>query len=139
LDFNKQTLNIAKQNIDNLKIDATILYQDVLNVKKTATLIQNTDIVISNPPYISQIEYDNLESQVINYEPKMALTDCFDGLNFYKSILESCNLAIKKPRFLLFEIGSSQSKDICKLTNYKTKVIKDLAGRDRVIIVDFYI
>jgi len=131
-DLNKNALKIAEKNAKLLDIKANIVCGDVFEI--SLDIIENADIIISNPPYISQQKYDNLEKQVIQFEPKMALTDNFDGLSFYKSILKSCNLATKKPRFLLFEIDSNQANDVPGI-----KVIKDLAGRDRVIVVDFYI
>ncbi len=137
LDINENALNVAKQNSINLNIKSDIIQNDVFNVNFIAKLIENVDIMVSNPPYISKIEYNLLEPQVKDFEPKIALTDNGNGLAFYEAIFKAIQIADKKPKFLFLEIGCNQSNQIINIFNEKYQIIKDFANRDRVCILFF--
>jgi release factor glutamine methyltransferase len=49
------------------------------------------DLIVSNPPYVGREEYPTLQEEIVNYEPKIAVTDFSDGYNFYSAIIEKSN------------------------------------------------
>ena len=94
------------------------------------------DIIISNPPYISENEYKNLEPELY-HEPKLALVAEDDGLVFYKRILCEVKNYLTNNGELYLEIGCEQAKKIIEIANSyglkNYKIISDLTGRERVV------
>lgn len=95
------------------------------------------DVIVSNPPYIRSKDIEELEPEVRDFEPRMALDGTEDGLHFYRRIAGECVPYLKKGGSIYLEIGCDQGEDVkeifkdagfCELT-----VIKDLAGKDRVV------
>ena len=100
--------------------------------------LNSIDLVISNPPYISKEECETLMQEVNDYEPKLALTDGLDGLSFYRRISNEVKPFLKPNGIIAYEIGYNQAeavKDILANAGFENiEVIKDLAGKDRVVI-----
>jgi len=95
------------------------------------------DIIVSNPPYISESDYKKLDEKLF-YEPKSALVGGNDGLDFYKAIIKNAGNYLNKDGHLVFEIGYDQKESINNLlikSDFKNiKNIKDFNGFDRIII-----
>ena len=95
------------------------------------------DIIVSNPPYIPSDVIEELEPEVRDFEPRSALDGTADGLFFYEKLAEECGMYLKENGAVYFEIGHDQGEaveNLLKAQGYKdTKVIKDLAGKDRVV------
>lgn len=101
-------------------------------------IINEYDIIVSNPPYIETQVINTLSKQV-QAEPHIALDGGEDGLDFYKKILSDACQYLKKDGYLLLEIGYNQAKAIINLPHPHLKLItkkpiKDLGGNDRVLI-----
>jgi release factor glutamine methyltransferase len=96
------------------------------------------DMIISNPPYIRREVIETLEPEVRDHEPMMALDGKEDGLFFYRKIVSASVDYLKPEGWLMFEIGYDQGevlKEMMKAAGYcEVKVIKDLAGLDRVVV-----
>ncbi len=94
------------------------------------------DCIVSNPPYIKTEVIDSLEKKVKGFEPHLALDGGVDGLKFYNRIAKEAKL--KKGGILAFEIGFDQGINVAEILNEqgyeKVEVIKDLEGRDRVVL-----
>lgn len=95
------------------------------------------DIIVSNPPYIPSMEIERLEPEVRDFEPRAALDGTADGLFFYRKLAEEAGTFLKENGRVYFEIGYDQGEAVCGLLAahgfYDTRVIKDLAGKDRVV------
>lgn len=99
---------------------------------------RDVDIIISNPPYLTTEEYQNLDKSVKNYEPKIALEAGSDGLLVYKQIMDFIDNNQLRPSIYL-EIGPEIAENVRKLfaKNYpKVRVEKDLFGLDRFLLSD---
>ena len=108
IDINKKALSIAKKNSERFQIKNTSYFQlDILNELPSCKY----DIVVSNPPYISQNEYNLLDCEVKNYEPNYALTDKSDGYTFYKRYASILNIILKNKGIAVFEISHFFSRD----------------------------
>lgn len=96
------------------------------------------DVIVSNPPYVTEEEYKNLMPEVRDHEPKLALTAGADGLDAYRRIAADAPQFLKDGGTMLLEIGCSQADSVSALLEENgftdIRVIKDLAGLDRVII-----
>jgi release factor glutamine methyltransferase len=97
------------------------------------------DVIVCNPPYIKRGHLENLEIEVKDFEPRLALDGGEDGLDFYRKIIEVApnyldDLGL---RSIYFEIGIDQSGDIVKLLKKDfedIKILKDYANIDRYIV-----
>lgn len=95
------------------------------------------DLIVSNPPYISLSEMNELSPEVRDHEPRMALTDESDGLEAYRHIAAAAPDFLLPGGRILVEIGSKQGKSVAALFQAAglagTRIIPDLDGRDRVV------
>ena len=73
------------------------------------------DIIVSNPPYIPTQDIESLDTEVKNYDPKIALDGGIDGLDFYKKLIQTSPQYLAVNGMLMLEIGFGQSKSITKL------------------------
>ncbi len=93
------------------------------------------DIIVCNPPYVSDIEYEKLDTGVL-FEPKLALT-AGDGLDFYRIIAAGSMQFIAPGGALVLEIGADQGEDVTVLLQTNgfrdVTIKKDYAGRDRIV------
>lgn len=134
-DVSEEAVNIALKNasLNGVSDKINFFVADIFNYEGNNDYY---DIIVSNPPYISHEDYNNLEIDVKEYEPKISLTDLQDGLTYYKTIINKSSKWLKKDGYLFFEIGYNQGKDVENLMNeyfYDIKVVKDLQNFDRVI------
>lgn len=94
------------------------------------------DIIVSNPPYVSDAEYVAL-SEEVKKEPESALKAGADGMDFYKIIIPECGGYLRDGGFVIFECGIGQSEEIVRLLENNSfagvTVIKDLDGADRFV------
>jgi release factor glutamine methyltransferase len=72
------------------------------------------DLILSNPPYVSRVEFENLEKEIRSYEPRIALTDEEDGLGFYKKIFSLIENGARC-KFILLEMSGTQTEEITRI------------------------
>ena len=135
LDISDKAMNVSEKNI------ALNGVQDRVTVKKCDILNKipqgKYDVIVSNPPYIETAVIDKLQTEVKDYEPRLALDGGGDGLVFYRRITDTAPQMLSENGILAFEIGFDQGKSVSELMkkNFEDiKVTKDLAGNDRVVI-----
>jgi release factor glutamine methyltransferase len=96
------------------------------------------DLIVANPPYISRAEMEDLEPEVRDFEPRLALTDEADGLACYRAIFSSIGPHLSETGRVIVEIGPDQADDVTAIAAIRgfdvIAVIPDLDGRDRVIV-----
>lgn len=132
-DISEKALSVARKNAESLKVNAKFIKTDILKDKIEGVY----DIILSNPPYIESGIIPTLDKGVCGFEPHLALDGGADGLKFYPVITEKAAKALKKDGILAVEIGFEQGKAVKEVfeKHFKeTKVLKDLAGHDRVVI-----
>ena len=93
------------------------------------------DLIVCNPPYLSASDMENLQKEV-TFEPRIALFGGEDGLDFYRRIAAEYEKHLLPGGTLLLEIGSTQSESAAALFGGKTRVLSDLGGNPRVLIVE---
>ena len=137
-DISSQALEVAKQNIKTFKIENILLHKHNF---LTQSLQGKFDLIVSNPPYISNEEYNSLPNSIKNYEPKIALTDKTDGLSFYLRFADILNHIINPGGLFICELGTSQSiiniKNLFTDKGYEYQILKDLNGDDRILKIIF--
>jgi release factor glutamine methyltransferase len=95
-------------------------------------------LVVSNPPYIKRNNLKYLESDVLKFEPKLALDGGLDGLSVIRKVINKTSELLKKNGKFILEIGFDQKSKVIKLLNnkgfYINSSVKDLANNDRCIV-----
>lgn len=123
LDISKQALEICKKNISkyNLHHRTRLMHGDMNKVK----IVNKFDIIVSNPPYLKNSEYQKLSKDIKQYEPKIALVaNQEDGVFFYREIIKKFSSTLKVGGLLALEIGDKQWNEIKKeLVNNSFKII----------------
>ena len=134
IDISEKALDVANKNAQKLNTEVKFLKSDLFeNIGKN-----KFDIIVSNPPYIKKEEIKKLSKEV-QKEPEIALDGGYDGLDFYRRILDRAINYLKTGSYLCLEIGYNQKEDVMKLIEEKqdykkTYCKKDLYGCDRIII-----
>ena len=133
-DISPNALKIAEINSRYHKTSITFIKSDWFSE------INNTfDIIIANPPYISENEYKSLPISIRRFEPKIALTAGINGLNCFKKILMEFHKYLKPNGIIFMEIGYSQKRIIEELFikyGYENiNFFNDLSGKARVVCV----
>jgi release factor glutamine methyltransferase len=134
LDISKDALGVAQMNAKNLNATIEWMEEDILN---TAALDTSYDIMVSNPPYIPLREKKDMQEQVLNFEPSIALfVSNEDPLIYYKAIAKIGKQNLSKNGQLFFEIHYDQGKAILALLdelNYHAELRQDSFGKNRMI------
>ena len=137
LDTSEEALNVAKRNA---AIQQTEINFHLLNILDRNLWKQSPkfDIIVSNPPYVTQGEASSMQKNVLQYEPHLALfVDDEDAMKFYKAIAEFGLKHLNENGQLFFEINEMMSKQICDLLNQyrylNIELKKDLQNKDRMI------
>jgi len=136
VDNSEKAIQVAKENAR--KIGTPNVSFSLLDVESDSLESLGTaDIIVSNPPYISQSHYENLHPQVRNYEPVQALLGGQDGLDFYRKLLLRLPEILKQGGWIFMEIGFDQQNEIEKLLirqKYKNiSFIKDYQNINRIM------
>lgn len=133
----RNTLEIAASNAVSLGADIVFVNSDLFDAVEG-----DFDVIVSNPPYIRKDVIDGLEPEVRAHEPVAALDGGCDGLDFYRRITaEAAGGRLKSGGRLYYEIGYDQGQAVSELLKDNgfadIRVIKDLAGLDRVVCGTF--
>lgn len=132
-DISKKAINMAKENAKLNNVTTTFERSDLFE-----EVTDTYDVIVSNPPYIPTDVIGGLMPEVALYEPIKALDGKEDGLHFYRRIVAECKEYLKPNGVILLEIGHDQGEAVSDLllnAGFKNvKVVKDLAGNDRVVI-----
>ncbi len=130
-DISTKALNIAKQNAKTLNADIKFVCSDMFE-----KIEGKFDLIISNPPYIDSDEVKELDLEVVNNDPHIALDGGAMGLKFYNIIHDNLRMFLQDNGMIIMEIGEDQKELIISLFNDFNLVesLKDLSGNDRVLI-----
>jgi len=135
IDISKKAINLAKYNAKIQHIGNRIKFfnSDIDNFYR-----DKYDLITSNPPYIKLYEINDLERDIKNYEPKVALNGGIDGYSKIKLVIKKSSTLIKKKGKLILEVGLGQIRETQRILRlngfYTNKVVKDLANKSRCII-----
>jgi len=135
IDISKKCLNISKINAKNLKVQARVRFYKT-DIDKFAQ--GKYDLIVSNPPYINKHDLKYLESDVVNFEPNLALDGGLDGLSEIRKVIKKSSELIKRNGKFILEIGFNQKNKVINLLKkegfYINSTLKDLAKNDRCIV-----
>jgi len=134
-DISKKAILECKKNAKYNSVDVETIYTDMFNA-----IEEKFDIIVCNPPYITESEYKTLDKLVKKYDPKLALVALDNGLKFYKIIANEGYKYLNKNGKIFLEIGYNQGKSVVDLfkNDYygEVELIKDYSDNDRIVIID---
>ena len=137
-DISKEALAVAKKNVTQQKLSARVSCVQADALKPAAPFLGKFDLIISNPPYITTSEMDELPISVKNYEPHLALHGGSDGLDFYRAIAKNFAEALKPGGYLCFEFGMGQGNQVCEILEENGYTIlersRDYNDRERAVL-----
>ncbi|OAQ39599.1 hypothetical protein A5893_08385 [Pedobacter psychrophilus] len=135
IDISQKALGIAKENALLNRVEVDFLCDDALNIKTSN--YPKFDVIVSNPPYIDVKEKEEMQNQVIQHEPHLALfVEDENPLIFYDKITDFALSNLKNNGVLYFEINqnlSLETKNLIESKGFKAEIIKDLNENDRII------
>lgn len=144
-DISKEALAVARRNIGRHKLSGRVSCIQVDALAPATAFLGKFDMIVSNPPYITTAEMEELPKSVKEYEPHLALHGGEDGLMFYRAIIQNYTRALKPGGYLCFEFGKGQGNAVCDLlerndytiiersedfNHIERAVIAQLAGKD---------
>ncbi|MBV2195777.1 MAG: peptide chain release factor N(5)-glutamine methyltransferase [Flavobacterium sp.] len=145
IDVSEKALEVAKRNAQSNKVEVNFIQANILEVEDLSKLplpnAQNLlplDIIVSNPPYVRNLEKQEIKKNVLDYEPHLALfVEDTDALLFYRKIAQLALKNLAPNGLLFFEINQYLGKETVELLeNLGFKNIelkKDIYGNDRMV------
>ena len=139
LDISEKALEVAKENAINNDADITFIHDDILSLNNK--IETKFDIIVSNPPYVRELEKADMRDNVLNWEPHNALfVSDNDPLIFYRNILEFAKTHLNENGEIWFEINEYLGKemtDLCKEYGFSDiQIFKDFRGKERIVKVN---
>jgi release factor glutamine methyltransferase len=139
-DICDSALAVAAGNVRKHKLSDRInlLCGDLFDPVISGLDVNEFDLIVSNPPYVSTAEYEKLDKNVKDYEPKKALFAGVDGLDIYSRIIEKAGQFLKPDGALMLEIGYAQGPAVKELLEQtgdfaEIKIEKDFHNNDRIV------
>jgi len=123
VDISKLAIKIAKNNAKIQQVENRIRF-----IKSDIDKFSSSkyDLIVSNPPYINKIGYNNLDLGVKGYEPKQALYGGLDGLRVIEKVIKKSRFILKNNGLLVMEIGSGQHNNVSDILKYNGFYIKNI-------------
>lgn len=135
IDISEDALKVAGENA--MKNNAKVNFQ-LGNILQPIADISDLDILVSNPPYITEKERSTMKRNVLDHEPRLALfVSDEDPLLFYKAIAQQGLVSLKQSGLLVVEInemfGSETANLLSQLGYHAVEIVKDMDGKDRIV------
>lgn len=129
-DISEKALEVAEKNAKELNLDINFIKSNMFS-----SIDETFDIIVSNPPYIETEVCKNLDSEVKNYDPMLALDGGADGLDFYRNIKNNLN-KLNRNGVLIMEIGYNQGQSLKQIfKDEEVEILKDYNNLDRIVVV----
>lgn len=135
VDISKNALGVALDNTMKLNLMNKALFR---KSDFFSNISEKFDLIVSNPPYIPQKDKENMQFEVLEYEPELALfTNDEKGIENYEKIISQAHNYLNPQGHVVFELGISQSELVADILNFygfeEIEILKDLSEIDRVI------
>lgn len=135
-DISEKALSVAEMNAQSLRAEVSFKLGNLFEPVSD----QKFDVILCNPPYISENEVDVMDKSVLEYEPKTALFAADEGLAVYKELALSFSNHLKPEAIIFLEIGYQQGVQVAEimkshLPNSKVEIWQDFNHLDRVVAI----
>lgn len=140
-DISREAIQVAKKNINLHKLSGRVSCVQADALKPPAPFLGKFDLIVSNPPYVTSEQMQQLPKSVGEFEPHLALHGGEDGLQFYRTITANYRHALKPGGFLCFEFGMGQGNDVCSILEENGFTVlertRDYNDRERAVIARY--
>ncbi|HAR20444.1 MAG TPA: peptide chain release factor N(5)-glutamine methyltransferase [Cytophagales bacterium] len=135
MEINKDALNIARKNASLLNSKVMFVQDDIFNFQPSYPMF---DVVVSNPPYVTESEKGLMHKNVLDHEPSLALfVPDEDPVRYYQAIVQFCDYYLKEGGKIYFEINErlgNKVMDVLRQRNYKEiYLFKDFNNKNRIV------
>ena len=133
-DVSDAAIMLARENANYNSVNINFIQSDLFS-----RVHGRFNLIVCNPPYIKSGEIASLQSEVRDYEPRIALDGGEDGLDFYRRLAKEVTRYITRGGLLMLEVGEGQAEEVLKLFDKReyAMVVKDFAGVDRFLKIAF--
>ena len=130
VDISAEALELAKENAEANEADILFVQSDLFT-----RLRGRFDLIISNPPYIPSADIETLQTEVKDYEPRLALDGGTDGLDIYRRIAAEAAKYLNRGGMLMMEVGEGEAEKVVRLfkNSAYSMIVKDFNGVDRYV------
>jgi release factor glutamine methyltransferase len=136
-DISCDAINLAMENAKRHNVISKINFLEHNIITQQIDFVSKLDVIVSNPPYIALKDFNSLQKEIKNFEPRYALTDENDGYTFFNKISSKAIKKLNSGGKLFFEISDGQSGAIVKIMKdnsfFGIQTIKDFQNFDRVV------
>ncbi len=140
-DLSQEALAVARKNIQRNHMGGRVSCVKLNAMEAPPPFLGKFDMIVSNPPYVTAAEMEELPSSVKNYEPHMALYGGRDGLDFYRAITEGYCSVLKPGGFLCYEFGMGQGDAVCAILEQNGFTVlertRDYNDRERAVLAQY--
>jgi len=134
-DLSVEALEVARDNAERHGVldRCTFVEADRFGFPMGVAADGGFDLILSNPPYVAEAEFETLEENVRKYEPGMALTDGADGLSFYRSLGADAPAHLNVGGAVMVEVGAGQAGDVVEVMTGGGRLVHKATVKDRVV------
>lgn len=133
-DVSPEALRVAKKNTADLHLSGRVSCVLADAKKPAAPFLGKFDLIVSNPPYVTTAEMEQLDASVKDFEPHLALHGGKDGLDYYRAIVQNYTPALRPGGCLAFEFGMGQEPAICAILEAADYTILELKEDNSSIV-----
>lgn len=138
-DLSADALEVARMNAEAAAPDRGVELRQGAVYAPVAG--ERFDVIVSNPPYVAEAERDDLQPEVVRWEPELALFSGADGLTVIRELVDGAPLHLRPGGLLAMEIGAGQGDAVRQLVLAsgafgRVEVRPDLSGRDRIVLAE---
>ncbi len=138
IDISEEALEVARQNVRSHGVEERVLVQQMDVFEPVDQLFRRRfDLLISNPPYVSSVEWETLRPEVREYEPRLATCDGSDGYELYRRMIEIAPYVLNDGGTVMFEVGDQMALTVLSMMQdaglSDFSVARDLQGMERVV------
>lgn len=137
-DLSQEALSVAKENVTLHKLGGRVRCVRANALESASDFLGKFDLIVSNPPYVTAAEMEQLPGSVKDFEPTMALFGGEDGLDFYRSIAANYAKALRPGGYLCLEFGMGQGPEVSRILEEQGYTVlertRDYNDRERAVV-----
>lgn len=138
IDVSEEALALARENAEYHGVSDKIVFERMDAFEPVdQLLLRRFDLLVSNPPYVSAGEWEELQQEVRRFEPRVAVSDWKDGLEFYRRLVELAPYLLRDQGTMVVEVGYGQAETVARMLSdsryVEVEIVPDLQRIPRVV------